>query len=60
MLPAELDMMTQIECDEVIHSVLDVMDANAPYTVIQRELAVNVTRRRQCIAQVFRPAWRTC
>ena len=24
-----------IECDEVIHSILDVMYANAPYTVIQ-------------------------
>jgi pyruvate/2-oxoglutarate dehydrogenase complex dihydrolipoamide dehydrogenase (E3) component len=25
-----------IECDEVIHSILDVMYAKAPYTVIQR------------------------
>jgi hypothetical protein len=58
--PAELDMMTQIECDEVIHSVLDVIYADAPYTVIQRELAANVTPRRQCIARVFGPAWRRC
>ena len=24
------------------------------------ELAVDVTPRKQCIARVFRPAWRTC
>jgi len=53
-------MMTQIEYDEVIHSVLDVIYADAPYTVIQRELAANVTPRRQYIARVFRPAWRRC
>jgi len=29
-----------IECDEVIHSILDVMYANAPYTVIQRVIHI--------------------
>src|SRR5947207_5512703 len=30
-----------IECDEVIHSILDVMYANAPYTVIQRAMHIH-------------------
>ena len=29
------------ECDEVIHSVLDVMYAKAPYTVIQRAMHIH-------------------
>ena len=32
-----------IECDEVIHSMLDVMYANAPYTVIQRAMHIHPT-----------------
>ncbi len=32
-----------IECDEVIHSILDVMYANAPYTVIQRAMHIHPT-----------------
>jgi len=32
-----------IECDEVIHSILDVMYANAPYTVIQRAMRIHPT-----------------
>jgi len=32
-----------IECDEVIHSILDVMYANAPYTVIQRAVHIHPT-----------------
>jgi len=32
-----------IECDEVIHSLLDVMYANAPYTVIQRAMHIHPT-----------------
>jgi pyruvate/2-oxoglutarate dehydrogenase complex dihydrolipoamide dehydrogenase (E3) component len=32
-----------IECDEVIHSVLDVMYAKAPYTVIQRAMHIHPT-----------------
>jgi len=32
-----------IECDEVIHSILDVMYANAPYTVIQRATHIHPT-----------------
>src|SRR6266480_2692588 len=32
-----------IECDEVIHSILDVMYANAPYTVIQRAMHIHAT-----------------
>jgi pyruvate/2-oxoglutarate dehydrogenase complex dihydrolipoamide dehydrogenase (E3) component len=31
------------ECDEVIHSILDVMYAKAPYTVIQRAMHVHPT-----------------
>src|SRR5205809_6720512 len=30
-----------IECDEVIHSILDVMYANAQYTVIQRAMHIH-------------------
>src|SRR5438445_13455641 len=30
-----------IECDEVIHSILDVMYANAPYKVIQRAMHIH-------------------
>ena len=32
-----------IECDEVIHSMLDVMYAKAPYTVIQRAIHIHPT-----------------
>jgi pyruvate/2-oxoglutarate dehydrogenase complex dihydrolipoamide dehydrogenase (E3) component len=32
-----------IECDEVIHSILDVMYAKAPYTVIQRATHIHPT-----------------
>jgi len=32
-----------IECDEVIHSILDVMYTNAPYTVIQRAMHIHPT-----------------
>jgi pyruvate/2-oxoglutarate dehydrogenase complex dihydrolipoamide dehydrogenase (E3) component len=32
-----------IECDEVIHSILDVMYANASYTVIQRAMHIHPT-----------------
>jgi pyruvate/2-oxoglutarate dehydrogenase complex dihydrolipoamide dehydrogenase (E3) component len=32
-----------IECDEVIHSILDVMYANAPYTIIQRAVHIHPT-----------------
>ena len=32
-----------IECDEVIHSILDVMYAKAPYTVIQRAVHIHPT-----------------
>jgi pyruvate/2-oxoglutarate dehydrogenase complex dihydrolipoamide dehydrogenase (E3) component len=32
-----------IECDEVIHSILDVMYANAPYTVVQRAMHIHPT-----------------
>src|SRR5262245_21984073 len=32
-----------IECDEVIHSLLDVMYADAPYTVIQRAMHIHPT-----------------
>jgi len=32
-----------IECDEVIHSILDVIYANAPYTVIQRAVHIHPT-----------------
>ena len=32
-----------VECDEVIHSVLDVMYAKAPYTVIQRAMHIHPT-----------------
>ena len=32
-----------IECDEVIHSLLDVMYAKAPYTVIQRAMHIHPT-----------------
>ena len=32
-----------IQCDEVIHSILDVMYAKAPYTVIQRAMHIHPT-----------------
>jgi pyruvate/2-oxoglutarate dehydrogenase complex dihydrolipoamide dehydrogenase (E3) component len=32
-----------IECDEVIHSILDMMYAKAPYTVIQRAMHIHPT-----------------
>jgi len=32
-----------IECDEVIHSIIDVMYARAPYTVIQRAVHIHPT-----------------
>lgn len=32
-----------VECDEVIHSILDVMYANAPYTVIERAMHIHPT-----------------
>src|SRR5438132_13731635 len=32
-----------IECDEVIHSILDVMYANEPYTVIQHAKHIHPT-----------------
>ena len=32
-----------IECDEVIHSILDVMYAKAPYTMIQRAMHIHPT-----------------
>ncbi|MDB5560969.1 MAG: FAD-dependent pyridine nucleotide-disulfide oxidoreductase, partial [Hyphomicrobiales bacterium] len=32
-----------IECDEVVHSVLDVMAAKAPYTVIERAMHIHPT-----------------
>lgn len=32
-----------IECDEVVHSILDVMYAKAPYTVIQRAMHIHPT-----------------
>ncbi|MBI2681451.1 MAG: FAD-containing oxidoreductase [Candidatus Solibacter usitatus] len=32
-----------VECDEVIHSLLDVMYAKAPYTVIQRAMHIHPT-----------------
>jgi pyruvate/2-oxoglutarate dehydrogenase complex dihydrolipoamide dehydrogenase (E3) component len=32
-----------IECDEVIHSLLDVMYAKAPYTVVQRAMHIHPT-----------------
>jgi pyruvate/2-oxoglutarate dehydrogenase complex dihydrolipoamide dehydrogenase (E3) component len=32
-----------VECDEVIHCVLDVMYAKAPYTVIQRAMHIHPT-----------------
>jgi pyruvate/2-oxoglutarate dehydrogenase complex dihydrolipoamide dehydrogenase (E3) component len=32
-----------IECDEAIHSILDVMYAKAPYTVIQRAMHIHPT-----------------
>jgi pyruvate/2-oxoglutarate dehydrogenase complex dihydrolipoamide dehydrogenase (E3) component len=32
-----------LECDEVIHSILDVMYAGAPYTVIQRAMHIHPT-----------------
>src|SRR5437667_12015105 len=31
------------ECDEVIHSILDVMYANAPYTVLPRAIHIHPT-----------------
>jgi hypothetical protein len=31
-----------IECDEVIHSILDVMYATAPYTVIHRAMHIHL------------------
>ena len=35
--------LLRIECDEVIHSILDVMYAKAPYTVIQRGMHIHPT-----------------
>jgi pyruvate/2-oxoglutarate dehydrogenase complex dihydrolipoamide dehydrogenase (E3) component len=32
-----------IEADEVIHSILDVMYADAPYTLIQRAMHIHPT-----------------
>jgi pyruvate/2-oxoglutarate dehydrogenase complex dihydrolipoamide dehydrogenase (E3) component len=32
-----------LECDEVIHCVLDIMYAKAPYTVIQRAMHIHPT-----------------
>jgi pyruvate/2-oxoglutarate dehydrogenase complex dihydrolipoamide dehydrogenase (E3) component len=32
-----------VECDEVIHSILDVMYAKAPYTVVQRAMHIHPT-----------------
>jgi hypothetical protein len=32
-----------IECDEAIHSILDIMYANAPITVIQRAMHIHPT-----------------
>ena len=32
-----------LECDEVIHCVLDTMYAKAPYTVIQRAMHIHPT-----------------
>ena len=32
-----------VECDEVIHSILDIMYAKAPYTVIQRAMHIHPT-----------------
>jgi pyruvate/2-oxoglutarate dehydrogenase complex dihydrolipoamide dehydrogenase (E3) component len=32
-----------IECDEIIHIILDVMYAKAPYTVIQRAMHIHPT-----------------
>jgi pyruvate/2-oxoglutarate dehydrogenase complex dihydrolipoamide dehydrogenase (E3) component len=32
-----------IECDEIIHTILDVMYARAPYTVIQRAMHIHPT-----------------
>ena len=32
-----------IECDEVIHSILDIMYGKAPYTVIQRAMHIHPT-----------------
>src|SRR5437762_8021898 len=32
-----------VECDEVIHSILDVMYAKAPYTVMQRAVHIHPT-----------------
>jgi pyruvate/2-oxoglutarate dehydrogenase complex dihydrolipoamide dehydrogenase (E3) component len=35
--------LLEIECDEVIHSILDVMYAHGPYTVIQRAMHIHPT-----------------
>jgi pyruvate/2-oxoglutarate dehydrogenase complex dihydrolipoamide dehydrogenase (E3) component len=32
-----------VECDEVIHSILDIMYAKAPYTVIERAVHIHPT-----------------
>jgi pyruvate/2-oxoglutarate dehydrogenase complex dihydrolipoamide dehydrogenase (E3) component len=32
-----------VDCDEVIHSIIDVMYAEAPYTVIQRAVHIHPT-----------------
>jgi hypothetical protein len=39
----ERNRLLGIECDEIIHSILDVMYANAPYTVIQRAMHIHPT-----------------
>ena len=32
-----------VGCDEIVHSLLDIMYANAPYTVIQRAMHIHPT-----------------
>jgi pyruvate/2-oxoglutarate dehydrogenase complex dihydrolipoamide dehydrogenase (E3) component len=41
-----------IECDEVIHSTLDVMYANAPYTMIQRAMHIHPAQQI-CFSQLL-------
>jgi pyruvate/2-oxoglutarate dehydrogenase complex dihydrolipoamide dehydrogenase (E3) component len=49
-----------VECDEVIHSILDVMYAKAPYTVIQRAMHIHptVTELIRPLAAPFLPGFR--
>ena len=35
--------MTEIKYDAIVHSILDVMYADAPYTVIQRAVHIHPT-----------------